>query len=140
MAVVSMARPTDSLSERSAILTGQCRGRIWYGRLREHRIGGPSSVDFDWKWVLKREEQYGDILGFYHTHPGGFARPSERDTRTMRAWVSCLGKPLMCVIESFEDLIAYIYETDEDDGSPFAEMQRFPRNVLIAVKDDQHAR
>ncbi len=104
-------------------------------RLRQTRTGGPASVDFDWAWVIEREEQYGDILGFYHTHPSGLARPSRRDVRTMHAWVSCMGKPLLCVIESDANLNAYVFETDENDGFPLAEIQRFPRNVLIGFRN-----
>jgi len=123
-----------SFIEKSAILTGQCRGRICYVRLRQFCSGGPASVEFDWAYVLEREERYGDILGFYHTHPAGLIRPSDRDVRTMRAWVSCLGKPLICVIESDATLTAYMFETDEDDGFSLTEIQRFPRNIMIGVK------
>jgi hypothetical protein len=123
----------SSFKEKSAILTGQCRGRIWYVRLRQLNVGESASVEFDWAWVLEREERYGDVLGFYHTHPPGLTTPSGRDVRTMRAWVSCLGKPLLCVLESDANLRAYVFETDEDDGVPLAEIQRFPRNVMVGV-------
>lgn len=119
--------------EKSAILIGQRRGNIWYGRLRQFHTGGPASVEFDWAWVLEREERYRDILGFYHTHPAGLTMLSGRDVRTMRAWVSCLGKPLLCVIETEASLTAYVFETDEDDGSPLVEIQRFPRKVIIGI-------
>lgn len=122
-----------SFIEQSAILTGQCRGRIWFARLRQFRSGEPTSVEFDWAWVLEREERYGDILGFYHTHPASLITPSDRDVRTMRAWVSCLGKPLLCVIETDARLTAYVFETDESDGFPLTEIQRFPRNVLVGI-------
>jgi proteasome lid subunit RPN8/RPN11 len=123
----------EKFHEQCAILTGQHRGHIWYGRLRQFQSGEPASVEFDWAWVLKREEHYGDVLGFYHTHPAGLTTPSGRDVRTMHAWVSCLGKSLICVIESNSNVTAYIFETDEDDGSPLAEIQRFPRNVIVGV-------
>jgi hypothetical protein len=115
------------------VLVGQHRGRIWVGRLQQRQEGQPTSVEFDWKWVLAREERYGDILGFYHTHPAGLAKPSERDVCTMRAWVSCLGKPLLCVIESGVALGAYSFASDEDDGQALAEVERFPRKVVVAV-------
>ncbi len=135
-----MTRQAKVFIEKSSILTGLCRGSIWNMRMREPRFGGPVSVDFDWAWVFEREERYGDILGFFHTHPSGLASPSQRDARTMRAWVSCMGKPLLCVIECDANLNAFVFETDEDDGFPFAEIQRFPRNVLIGVKENRHAR
>jgi proteasome lid subunit RPN8/RPN11 len=57
--------------------------------------------------VLAREESKGDVVGFYHTHPAGPPEPSQRDVRTMRAWVSSFGKPLLCLIESDGELAAY---------------------------------
>ena len=120
-------------TEKSAILIGHRQGNIWNGRLRQFQSGEPASVEFDWEWVFTREDRYGDVLGFYHTHPAGLTTPSGRDVRTMRAWVSCLGKPLLCVIKSYKNLSAYVFETDEDDGSPLAEIQRFPRNVIVGV-------
>jgi len=52
----------------------------------------------------------------------------------MRGWVCCFGKPLLCVIESGDVLAAYLFQTDEDDGEPVDEVQRFPRNALVAVE------
>jgi proteasome lid subunit RPN8/RPN11 len=120
-------------NEISYVLIGQRRGRIWYGRLQQRQTGQRASVEFDWNWVLDREERHGDVLGFYHTHPAGTAVPSARDVRTMRAWVSCLGKPLLCVIESDGTLAAYTFATDEDSGQALDEVERFPRNVIVAV-------
>lgn len=119
--------------EISYVLIGQRRNRIWVGRLRQRQTGQPASVEFDWNWVLEREERQGDVLGFYHTHPAGAAVPSGRDVRTMRAWVSCLGKPLLCVIESDDTLAAHLFATDEDSGHALEDVERFPRNVIVAV-------
>ncbi len=119
--------------EISYVLIGQRRNRIWYGRLRQRQVGQPASVEFDWNWVLDRDERRGDVLGFYHTHPAGAAAPSARDVRTMRAWVSCLGKPLLCVIKSDDALAAQLFATDEDSGQALDEVERFPRNVIVAV-------
>jgi hypothetical protein len=116
------------------VLVGQRRGRIWYGRLRQRQIGQPASVEFDWDWVLDREERFGDVLGFYHTHLVGLDAPSDRDLRTMRAWVSCLGKPLLCLIEAGDRLAGYAFATDEDSGQPLVEVERFPRNAIVAVE------
>ncbi len=127
--------PTTA-NEISFILTGQRRGRIWYGRLVRRVAGGLASVEFDWGWVLEREERRGDIIGFYHTHPGGPMTPSQRDVRTMRAWASCLGKPLLCVIEAKPTLAAYVFATDDDDGQALAEVQRFPRNIIIGTESE----
>jgi hypothetical protein len=122
------------MNEESAVLIGYRRGRIWYGRFRQRQVGQPASVEFNWAWVLEREERYGDVLGFYHTHPAGLPTPSQRDVRTMRAWAGCFGKPLLCIVESGDVLNAYAFQTDEDDGQLLDEVQRFPRGVAIAVE------
>jgi proteasome lid subunit RPN8/RPN11 len=96
-------------------------------------VGDPASVQFDWAWVLDREERRGDILGFFHTHPPEGSQPSQRDVRTMRAWVSCLGKPLLCLISSEDTLNGYLFTDDEDRGQPVGEVELFPRKVIVAV-------
>jgi len=65
----------------------------------------------------------------------GLAAPSNRDVQTMRAWVSCLGKPLLCVIESGDVLGAYRFADDEDDGQTLDAVERFPRNAVVAVEN-----
>lgn len=80
-------------------LIGKRVGRFWFGRLVKKTIGNTASVEFDWEWALKREETKGDIIGFWHTHPEK-PEPSSRDSRVMRAWIDCFGKPLLCIIES----------------------------------------
>ena len=121
------------MNEVVAVLVGQRRGRLWYGRLQQRQVGRPASVEFNWTWALEREERLSDVIGFYHTHPSGLTTPSQRDVRTMRAWVTCLGKPLLCVIASGDALTAYLFQTDEDSGQPLDEIERFPRGVIVAV-------
>jgi hypothetical protein len=121
------------MNEIGYVVLGQRRGRLWHGRLWRRATGGPAAVEVDWAAVLEREERRGDVLGFYHTHPGGGAAPSERDVRTMRAWVSCLGKPLLCLIASGQLLRGTLFANDEDPGTPLAEVQRFPRGVIVAA-------
>jgi predicted nucleotidyltransferase len=108
-------------NEVCAVLVGQRTDHDWSGSLRQLQEGRPASARFDWAWVLAREEDEGDVIGFYHTHPGGAAAPSQRDLRTMRAWVTCFGKPLLCLIEGGAGLAAYLFETDEDDGQKLPE-------------------
>ncbi len=124
----------QTTNEVCYVLTGQRQGRIWLGRFWRRRVGQPASVELDWAWALEREERQGDVIGFYHSHPPGLLLPSGRDVRTMRAWVSCLGKPLLCVIESEPALAAYRFETDESKGLPLAQVQRFPRNVIVVIE------
>jgi len=87
-------------NEISYILIGKRSGsfRFRFGRLARKRKGTPSSVEFDGEWALKREEEKGDVLGFYHTHPHG-SGISGQDVKTMMAWASCFGKNLFCIIE-----------------------------------------
>lgn len=89
------------------ILVGKQRDWFWKGRLIKKAIGTSSSVEFDWRWVLKREEKKGDVLGFWHTHLDDL-KPSKRDWKTMTAWVDCFGKPLLCVIQNSDRTRAYI--------------------------------
>ena len=104
--------------EQSRVLTGRRQDSEWRLRLRRPTSGGRAWVEVDWAWALEREEVRGDVLGFYHTHPGMPAVPSERDLRTMQVWVACFGKPLLCVIEGKGGLAAYLFESDEDQGRP----------------------
>jgi hypothetical protein len=117
--------------ERSRVLTGRCREGAWSLRLRRPTSGGPAQVEIDWAWALQREEARGDVVGFFHTHPRGSAAPSSRDRSTMRAWVSCFGKPLLCVIEAEGALAVYLFASDEDEGRPMPWVER--RGPWLAV-------
>jgi hypothetical protein len=120
--------------EESGVLVGSRRGAIWLGRLCQKRQGEAASVDFDWSWVLAREEKRGDVIGFWHTHPFGLAGPSRRDVRTMQAWVDCLGKPLLCLIEVPGRIAPYLFGSGEEAGRSLAEAQRFERGRLVVVE------
>lgn len=99
-------------------------------------VGRPASVEFDGPAVLEREERKGDVIGFLHTHPNSDAEPSRRDLRTMRAWVSAFGKPLLCVIEGIDGLAAYRFDDDASDGERLPAVEAFPRGVIIGVDGD----
>lgn len=94
--------------------------------------GEPASVEFDHDWILEREETKGDVVGFYHSHPSGMPNPSERDHRTMRAWVASFGKPLLCLIEADGNVAAYNYIDDESRGVEIAACELLPRGIVIA--------
>ena len=81
------------MKERAAVL-------LESGRLVRWRTGGDAHVEFDGSWALRREETRGDVAGFFHTHPPGIPGMSARDRKTMRAWASSFGKPLLCAIRS----------------------------------------
>jgi hypothetical protein len=94
----------------------------WSVALHHIMLGEPARVEADWSWTLAREEERKDVMGFYHTHPRGCGvQPSGRDIRTMQAWCSALGKPLLCLIA--EDgkpgfPMGYVFEHDEHRGQP----------------------
>ena len=119
--------------EQCWTLVGQRRGRVWYARRTDRQTGKLTRVSFDGLRVLQREERRGDVVGFYHTHPAGRPQPSSRDVRTMRAWCSAFGKPLLCVIASPEGTAGYRFDDDESDGVLIALVQLFPRSILIGV-------
>ena len=110
-----------SAAERCWVLTGRCDMDAWAWSLRREpeslTVGAPASVDANWSWALDREEQSGDVAGFWHTHPpGGGTAPSERDVQTMRAWCLAFGKPLLCVIADGRRRAAYVFESDASRG------------------------
>ncbi len=93
------------------------RRRGWRIRRRRHTQGQATMVETDWAWALAREETRGDVVGFWHTHaPGVGAKPSPRDTQTMRAWCLAFGKPLIGVITVGQDSTVYVYEGDTKDA------------------------
>jgi proteasome lid subunit RPN8/RPN11 len=93
-------------------------------------------VNFDGPAVLAREEQKGDVLGFLHTHPDGPAEPSHRDVRTMRAWCSAFGKPLLCLIAAPHQVRGYRFEDGKPACVELAVVELFPRGVVIGVEAD----
>jgi proteasome lid subunit RPN8/RPN11 len=131
-----MVNRSRSQNEECAVVVGSAQRGVWYGRLRQRWVGTPASVEFDWSWVLAREERRGDVIGFFHSHPSGSNAPSQRDARTMRAWVSCFGKPLLCVIQSPGDLQAYLFQTDVEKGQQLDQVRRFPHNVVVGIESE----
>jgi proteasome lid subunit RPN8/RPN11 len=93
----------------------------WRVRFEHAVVGGQARVEADWSWTLAREESQRDVAGFFHTHPpGSGASPSDRDVRTMQAWCSALGKPLLCLIAEDGNEgapSAYLFMNDEDNGA-----------------------
>ncbi len=82
--------------------------------------GGEARVEADWVWSLRREEQEGDVQGFFHTHlPGMGTKPSATDIRSMQAWTLALGKPLLCLIAEenvMEEPSGYLFEEGCGEG------------------------
>jgi proteasome lid subunit RPN8/RPN11 len=122
--------------EECWILVGARRGRIWNLRRINRYAGALTSVQFDGLATLQREEHRRDVMGFFHTHPDGPPHPSARDIRTMRAWCSAFGKPLVCVIAAPLGLAAFQFIDDSSDGIPMLAIESFPRGALIGVERD----
>lgn len=59
-----------------------------------------SFVKFNHELVFEYEDNpRWDVIGFWHSHPNGsFPTPSARDSDTMHAWTTALGRPLLCAI------------------------------------------
>jgi proteasome lid subunit RPN8/RPN11 len=120
-------RNASSNCEHCWILVGTRRGNVWKLRKVRRTVGTRVEVDFDALWVLRREEETGDVFGFFHTHPDGSMVPSSRDERTMRAWVSALGKPLWCLIHGSLGVGAWLYD---DEGRRGGGVDRLTRGTL----------
>lgn len=86
--------------------------------------------------MLDREEANGDVIGFYHTHPSGMPRPSQRDDRTMHAWVGSFGKPLLCAIEAEGKAAAYLYKDDESPAQSVTACELLPRGIVVAYDEE----
>jgi proteasome lid subunit RPN8/RPN11 len=72
-----------------------------------------AAVEFDYKTVYEREDRYSDVVGFYHTHPPGLNSMSQTDVDTMEQWAKCLGKSLICLIETDTQINGWRFYKDE---------------------------
>jgi hypothetical protein len=117
------------------LLTGRQQNGIWLARLSSRQEGNEISVKFDGRQVLSREEKYGDIVGFYHSHPPGFLAPSKRDHDTMNAWSFCFGKALLCVIAADGQLRAWIYDCSSGASvcKQADQVEIFKGRTLVAI-------
>jgi proteasome lid subunit RPN8/RPN11 len=129
MKLVSVANQT----EICFVLLGEFNNGICHAKLSWRRSGSHSSVQFDGNRVLDREEKYGDVVGFYHTHPEGFVQPSDRDVRTMGAWCFSFGKPLICAVGTSAGVQAWLFEPGIDGGEQCARAAKFSRNWFVAT-------
>ena len=122
--------------EESWVLVGHVEQRVWLLRAIWPLRGDAAAVAFSWRRVLTREERRGDVLGWLHTHPPGLLRPSARDERTMRAWRTCLGKPLLCAIGAAGQLAGYVFAGRDGSWRPLERLVRFDSRQLVAVECD----
>lgn len=119
--------------ERCWVLTGTQDGEsTWRFRRRCPSSGEAASVEANWEWALRREERYGDVVGFFHTHPNGDPQPSSRDIRTMSAWRSAFGKPLLCVIAAGKVAKGYVFADDDSQTGPVKDIIKGERGWYTA--------
>ncbi len=117
--------------EHMWVLIGEYQGDLWHGRMYPMAAGSPALVSFNGQQVLEQEEKYGNVVGFLHTHPSFTSHYSSRDDRTMKAWVACFGKPLVCAIKGTDGLTAWWYANDED-APEFYQVKRIGK-ILFGV-------
>lgn len=117
--------------EHCWLVVGRRCGPIWLGARVQLTTGSRTRVGFDPHWAIEREESVGDVVGFYHTHPGGSRTPSQRDENTMRSWTDAFGKPLLCFIEAAGRVSGFLYEDFTDEGRPVSCVP-FPRGFIAA--------
>ena len=51
----------------------------------------------------------------------------------MQAWCSCLGKPLLCLIESNQELAAFRFDNDQCQGVKLSACELLPGEIVVAV-------
>jgi hypothetical protein len=121
--------------ERCWILVGapDADGMTWTVAMAREDQGAAARCEADWAWTLHREEERGDVAGFFHTHPpGGGVRPSERDLRTMQAWTLALGKPLLCLIapdDRVEEPSGYLFAAAAEQAKCVASIERLEAGI-----------
>ena len=97
------------MNEEYLLVVGKRIGNSFIGHGLFPKSGSPSRVAFSYDEVVKREDKYGDVIGFFHTHPSFYSNPSSIDDRTMDGWVNCLGRPLLCAIKGINGTHFYWY-------------------------------
>jgi hypothetical protein len=83
----------------------------------------PALVEFNYQSVYNREDRYKDVVGFYHTHPSGMNYMSKTDIETMIQWVKCLGKTLVCLIQTDTKLSGWLFHKAKDGNIEYHEVR-----------------
>lgn len=104
----------DGGNEVSWLMFGEVGQEFWHASLHDRRVGLPGTVTINAKVVLGIEDSPTlNLIGFAHTHPHWPAVPSATDERTMKAWVTCLGRPLICAIRGTDGWRVWWFLDDE---------------------------
>lgn len=119
--------------EEFGVITGFWLGPLFFGAANKDipQKGAADSVEFAWKGVDVIEDCYpGMVKGFYHTHPSDTTIGiSQRDAKTMAAWIVSLGHPLFCMIgkaRSRETSLYYLYPGHVLDGPNYLVCDSIP--------------
>lgn len=123
------------MNENCWVLVGGWEEDIWWGKRVKPTEGTPVSVNFSAEYVIQRDTNHKDIVGFIHTHPGMTAHYSSRDKRTMEAWTLALGKPLVCCIQGIDGLRAWWFLDDESD--PIEYQVKSLRGLVFGVTPEE---
>lgn len=106
-------------------------GKWVIGYLEYQNYGEACSVKFNTKKAFfgKKESKKfnSNLIGFYHSHPGGDTYPSNQDNETMDTWVKATGKPLICGIFSNGEQKCFLYNRVEPKSSKTGFIQIFPK-------------
>lgn len=120
----------EMVGEEGWILAGDHKSlvgwNVWLGSRVGYVSGSPGKVEVSAQLALDLEETHGGVIGFYHTHPEGVPVPSDKDLRTMRDWVDCFGKELLCVIEGKDSVAAWVFYPED---SYFYVKDKWPRRT-----------
>lgn len=93
-------RAVQPFAEHYFTMVGSQEGAVIVcDTLHHHSQGNPGLVEFDWNEVWQRHLTYGDVIGWFHTHPPGAHGMSQTDRDTFHSWLVALGGPRWAVIQ-----------------------------------------
>lgn len=122
-------------NEECWVLLGKVRSTSkWRASRTKYSLGEPACVEYDWDWVLRREEAKGDILGFVHTHPFSCASPSITDYTAMKGLVMCFGRPMLCAIRGTDGLRAHWFF--DDLGFSEGKIKQYGKTLFWGIMPD----
>lgn len=98
--------PVDGFRETASVLLETWR-KGYFSLVKKSSLlqdmGEESNVSLEERWghaIEEREEKFGDVAGFWHTHPIDAEFISSVDTATARAFSYSYGKKMLMIIET----------------------------------------
>jgi len=107
--------------------------KFYIGFVVKHSTGEASGVEFDWKKIY--DSKY--LIGFFHTHPRDVMGYSITDDTTMKAWVSCMWRDLICGIWNETRTQAACYLFKKNKSQEF--IRCYNSKVLFIGREDTGA-